>query len=84
MQQQCMGQVNQGSWCQETYESASRTAGQRAKQLRALGYQVTVASLGPQVTPLGTLKATMVDIRPGAHADTFGLPEVALVEWPRR
>ena len=79
-----MYQVNQGSWAQETYETASRDAGRRARQLRAAGYQVTVSSLGPQVTSLGMIKTTLVDIRPGTNADTAGLPPVERVEWPAR
>ena len=80
----CMCAVNQGSWCQESYETPSRDAGKRAKQLRILGYHVTVSPLGPQVTPLGSsIKTTLVDIRPGVHDDTFGLPEVEKVDWPR-
>ena len=72
----CMNQVNAGSWCQESYETSTRDAGRRAKQLRGLGYQVSVGSIGPQVTPLGTIKTTLVTVRPGVNADTFGLPEV--------
>ena len=79
-----MSQVNAGTWAQETYETASRDAGRRAKQLRAAGYQVVVSGLGPQVTPLGTIVTTLVDIRPGANADTSGLPPVERVDWPVR
>lgn len=79
----CMQQVNSGRWCQESYETASRDAAKRAKQLRAMGYQVTVSSIGSQVTPLGLIKTTLVDIRPGSNADTCDLPAVEKVEWPR-
>jgi hypothetical protein len=74
-------QVNNGRWCQETYETASKDAGKRAKQLRLLGYVVSVSALGPQVTPVGVIKLTLVDIQPGRHADTFGLPEVEKYQW---
>jgi hypothetical protein len=80
---QCCSQVNSGRWCQETYETASRFAGRRAKYLRERGYQVTVSTMGSQVTPLGLIKLTLVDIRPGVHEGTFDLPEVMKVEWPR-
>jgi hypothetical protein len=73
-------QVNNGRWCQKTYETASRDAGRRARQLRQAGYQVAVAPMGPQVTPVGVIKLTLVDIRPGAHADTYNLPEVDAVK----
>jgi uncharacterized protein YraI len=79
----CCFQVNAGKWCQESYETASGHARQRAKELRAAGYQVTVSSMGPQVTPLGLIKLTMVDVRPGANADTCNLPAVNRVDWPR-
>jgi ribosomal protein S19E (S16A) len=71
----CYGRVNNGNWAQETYESASRDAGRRVKQLRAAGYVAVSGSLGAQVTSVGVVKLTQVDIRPGSHADTFGLPE---------
>lgn len=78
----CYGQVNSGRWCQEHYETASRAAGIRAATLRQAGYAVTVCSLGTQVTPVGYVKMTMVDIRPGTHTDTCDLPPVR-VEWQR-
>lgn len=81
---QCMLQVNQGRWCQESYETVTGDARRRASQLRKLGYQVTVFSLGSQVTPLGLIKTTMVDVRPGVHEDTTDLPSVAKCEWPDR
>lgn len=74
----CYGQVNAGRWCQEHYESASRHAARRARELRKAGYAVTVAPQGLQVTGVGTVRMTMVDIRPGSHEDTFGLPAVQL------
>lgn len=70
-----VGQVNQGAWCQETYDTASRDAGRRARQLRRLGYDVRVSSLGPQVTQYGIVRCSLVDVRPGTRADTSGLPE---------
>ena len=70
----CYGQVNSGTWCQETYETISKDAGKRTRQLRTAGYQAFSAVLGPQVTPVGTVKMTLVTIRPGGHADTYGLP----------
>jgi hypothetical protein len=80
----CLIQVNNGRWAQETYETATRDAAKRAKLLRQAGYLVCVGAMGPQVTPVGVVKLTMVDIRPGSHADTYRLPEVAKIEWPRR
>ena len=70
----CLCAVNTGNWCQESYETASRDAGRRARQLRRAGYEVRVEGMGLQVTRLGSLKLTLVDVRPGANADTHGLP----------
>lgn len=72
----CYGQVNGGAWCQEWYETASRDAGRRARQLRAAGYRVTVEAMGEQVTSVGRVKMTVVDIRPGLNDDTTDLPPV--------
>ena len=76
--------TNNGRGCQETYETASKDAGRRAAQLKALGYTVAVGTMGAQVTPLGVVRLTLVDIQPGRHADTFNLPAVDLIKWPNR
>jgi hypothetical protein len=80
---QCMLSVTGRNWTQESYETASGHARKRASQLRKLGYVVTVSSLGSQVTRLGLIKTTMVDIRPGVHEDTTGIPPVKQVDWPK-
>ena len=74
----CYGQANQGLWCQEWYETASRDAGKRTRQLRKEGFQAFSSSMGNQVTSVGSVKMTLVDIRPGSHMDTTNLPEE---EW---
>jgi hypothetical protein len=71
--------VNSGNWCQESYETSSREAGERARQLRKLGYRVRCSAMGPQVTSLGRMTLTLVDVHPGSHADTFDLPKVQVV-----
>lgn len=70
----CYTQVNHGAWCQESYETASQDAGRRVRQLRRVGYTATSSPMGPQVTRVGTVRLTMVDIRPGRNGDTFDLP----------
>ena len=72
----CCNQINSGHWCQEWFETASRDAGLRARALRSAGYRVTVSGMGSQVTGLGVIKLTLVDIRPGVHSDTQYLPPV--------
>lgn len=74
----CYGQTNSGTWCQEWYESSSRHARVRAAALRKAGYKVAVCPQGYQVTKAGTVKMTLVDIRPGTHEDTQYLPPVRL------
>ena len=71
------GIVGTGTWRQEHYETASRDAGKRARELRALGYAVVVSGLGLQVTPVGLVKMTMVTIRPQPGQDYLGrIPDV--------
>ena len=77
----CCSQVNEGLSCQETYETATGDAGRRARQLRAAGYRVNVQSMGPQVTPVGSVRLTLVDIWPGRNLDTCELPPVQVVPW---
>ena len=77
----CMNAVGTAEWRQEWYETASGDAARRARQLRAAGYRVTVQGMGPQVTPVGTVRSTLVSIQPGTHADVCGLPEVTLADW---
>ena len=48
--------------CQAWYETATRDAGRRAKQLRALGFSVSVSPMGPQVTGVGVVKMTLVTV----------------------
>ena len=72
----CYGQINQGNWCQETYETASRDAGRRARQLRKSGFQAHAGVMGSQVTSVGMVKLTMLTILPGSHSDTLDIPKV--------
>lgn len=78
---ECMGHpVNTGRLCQETYESASRFAGRRARELRKLGYRVVTSGMGPQVTRFGIITLTLVSIFQGIHEDTFGIPPVNRIQ----
>ena len=49
-------------WKQEFHETAARTANRRARQLRRAGYQVSVGSMGNQVTPVGVVKMTLLTV----------------------
>lgn len=57
-------------WAQEVYETASKDAVRRARQLRKAGYRVVVSPMGLQVTKVGLVKLTMVDIRGGDTSNT--------------
>ena len=74
----CYGQTNGYEWTQESYETASRDAGRRARQLRKAGYRVAVSPQGMQVTPVGLVNMTMVDIR-GNSEQMQHLPSVNIV-----
>jgi len=50
-------------WQQEMYCTASKEAVRRARFLRSCGFSAKCISLGVQVTDVGLLKTTMVDIR---------------------
>jgi hypothetical protein len=57
------GRTNSGTiWAQEHYDGMTNHARVRAAQLRKLGYKATCASLGPQVTSVGLIKMTMVNV----------------------
>lgn len=58
----CYLSVSGHNWRQEHYETASRDASKRARQLRKLGYHVSVSSLGNQVTNVGRVKMSMVSV----------------------
>ena len=70
----CYGQTNNGLQCQEVYDTTSRDARRRARQLRQTGYRVIVCTASPQVTTVGIVRLTMLHILPGGHADTCDLP----------
>ena len=55
----CYGQVKFVDHFQEHYETASRDAGRRAKDLRRAGMKVNVSS-SMQVTSVGLIKMTML------------------------
>jgi len=58
----CYGRSSGRGSTQEWYETASRDAGRRARQLRKLGYTVTVSGMGTQVTRVGLVKMTLLTI----------------------
>ena len=74
----CYGQVKTRNSCQETYETASRHAAARGRQLRAAGFRCWASPLGLQVTSVGTVKLTIVTIMPKQDSYFDALPEVRM------
>jgi len=74
----CYGQTRGFDWAQENYETASRTAGRRARQLRKVGYHVTVCPMGSQITSVGAVNMTMIDIRETLDITIANLPDVRI------
>ena len=68
--------VNRGGWCQATVPTG--TVGIRTAMaiLKRLGYDAHTSNLGLQVTDLGLIKCTMLDIRRGSHEDTSGVSDI--------
>jgi hypothetical protein len=62
---------------QESYESASRDAGRRVRQLRKLGYKAYSSPLGPQVTRVGIIRLTLVTVELPTlwHHDNLPAPD---------
>ena len=72
----CYGQITTRNSCQETYETASRHAAIRGRQVRAAGFRAYSSALGLQVTGVGTVKLTMLTIMPKQDSYFDGLPPV--------
>jgi hypothetical protein len=73
----CYGIVGNERWRQEWYETASRDAPRRAKELRALGFRVSVIAMGCQLAGVGKVGLSLVNIRPGeGQTELGGLPKV--------
>lgn len=73
----CYGQTNGNGWTQEWYETSTRDAGRRARQLRKAGYRVSVSGQGSQVTNVGRVNMTMVSIY-GDYDQMSNLPAVEI------
>ena len=59
----CYGLYRTNNYQTEWYETASRDAGKRARDLRKLGFKVTCDStFPPQVTSVGKVKMTILTI----------------------
>ena len=70
-------------WIQESYATGEPEIKPRAAMLRKLGYKVTVFSMGDQITPVGRIKMTMIDIRPGTSGDEYleNVPPAKVERW---
>jgi hypothetical protein len=70
----CYLQVLFHGHVQESYETASKHAGIRARELRKAGFRVATSAMGPQVTNVGVVNMTLLD----AFGDMDTLPPVQL------
>ncbi len=68
----CYGQTIGHNWVQEWYETWSRHARKRAKQLRDSGFYVAVSPGSMQVTDVGRVKMSLLS----AYGDPNNLPEL--------
>ncbi len=80
----CYSQTGTYRWSQEWYETSSRDAQRRARELRALGYIARCASGGFQITEVGRIKMTLISIGPGQHEDLADLPQPHRVGMDQR
>ena len=55
--------VNGRDWRQEWYDTGNPAIRVRANHLRRLGVTVHVCNMGRQVTDVGSIKMTMIDVR---------------------
>ena len=58
-----MATVKTHEWKQEWYETGSPDLRPRTAHLRRLGLTVTVAPMGRQITSVGSMKMTLLDVR---------------------
>jgi hypothetical protein len=70
----CYGQTFFRGFVQEFYETASKHAGIRARNLRKAGFNVRTAPLGYQVTSVGAVKMTLLNAY--GEIDIDNLPAV--------
>lgn len=75
-----MAITNSGNWCQATVSTGAVGIRTATNILRRCGFKVVTSSMGLQVTSVGSIKMTLIDIRPGSehcgvcsekHGDTF-------------
>lgn len=72
----CYGQYHSQGATQEWYETASRDAGRRTRELRKAGFRCVSEGMGSQVTPVGRVAMTLVHVWRDDAAD---LPPVNVV-----
>jgi len=68
--------VNDGRWCQITFDTGNPGIRRATKWLRNNGYIAVTSNMGYQITEMGSLKLTMITIKPGIHSDTFYVPKI--------
>ena len=71
-----MAIVNDGRWCQATVSTGALGLRTATAILRREGYRVGTSAMGNQVTDVGVIKLTLIDIQPGTNPDTFPTSDV--------
>ena len=55
--------IKTSEWAQQWFETGSPDIKPRAAHLRRLGLTVRVASMGTQITSVGSMKMSLLDVR---------------------
>lgn len=63
-------EVHGRGWIQAWYETGSDEMKARASAARKLGYRVVSQAMGSQVTNVGRIRLSLLDIRPGRSGDS--------------
>ena len=77
-----MGITNAGTWCQACVSTNALGIRTATSILRRLGYVVHTSSLGRQVTDLGVIKMTLINVRVGSNPDTRTVSQVLWTHIP--
>jgi hypothetical protein len=77
-----MAIVNTGNWLQAAVSTGATGLRTATAILRRQGYQVTTSSMGNQVTNLGVLKMTMINVGKGNQEDTFEVTHILRCHIP--
>ena len=61
---------------QAAVETGNKGIRKATAALRQAGFMATTFPMGMQVTPVGRIKLTMIDVRPGTNETTYGAGDI--------